>query len=158
MRSRSAGFNKSTGQKHSGRGWRDRPDTTPGRDPACREDAEVAGQGEDLPDAGQQFIKIIGNRVGAFEPFAVEGKTFDQVLAKTLRGPLAELSASIGVNAVTDCDDHFKVVVIDHALNLASSLDLNYSIFSNSCPGQQLPIPINLFNMVIYGIYSDMSR
>ena len=67
-------------------------------------------RGADVPDACQEFIKVVA-AAGSFQEVVVHGKTFDKVLAQYLRGPDAELDSTVRIDSVADTDDYIEVVV-----------------------------------------------
>src|ERR1035441_6011790 len=70
--------------------------------------------GADVPDAGQQFVKIIlPQRPSGLDALVVERKPLDQQLAKPCRGPLAELGTAQGPDTVADGQNHLQVVVVN---------------------------------------------
>ena len=55
-------------------------------------------------------------------------------------GPLAELDAARGADAVADGEDEIEAVELDRALDLTLSLGLNCQGFLDSCLGARLPV------------------
>jgi len=57
-----------------------------------------------------------------FLPRNVHREALDEVLAQALRGPLAELRASVRAATIADGDDDVVVVVFDEAVNLRGTM------------------------------------
>ena len=85
---------------------------------------EYLFRGADVPDACQEFVKVIAS-AGALQKIVVHGKAFDKVLAQYLRGPDAELYATVGIDPVADTDDYIEVVVCYVSFYFPVSLVLN---------------------------------
>src|ERR1700743_512325 len=67
--------------------------------------------GADLPDALQQFIKVILAEVFTlFQPFIIQHKTFNNKLFKRFGGPYPALGCLETIYPVTDCDYSIKVI------------------------------------------------
>ena len=60
--------------------------------------------------------------------------------------------------AIADSKDDRQAVVLDLSRHLAPTFQSNYSILSNSCLPVELPIFINLPQMMVYGVHSDLEQ
>ena len=49
----------------------------------------------DIPDAGEQFVEVVGRPVAALQAVVVERKTLDEILAEALCGPNPKLRAAL---------------------------------------------------------------
>jgi hypothetical protein len=81
----------------------------------------IGGQREDLPDAGQQFIEVVGQSIAALQPVVIQCETLDQVFAQTFSRPLAELHALERPHPVADSQDHVEIAELDLAAYAAST-------------------------------------
>jgi len=64
----------------------------------------------DIPDAGQQFIKVIAP-TRLLEAFVVQRKSFNDIFPQSLGGPNAELRAPMGFYAIANGDNDIEVKV-----------------------------------------------
>ena len=81
--------------------------------------------GADFADARQQFIEMIHRAEVALEAFVVQHEALDQIFGQPRRGPLAELGAARGADAVADGQNGFQPVVLGPAGDTAPALLTN---------------------------------
>ena len=87
---------------------------------------EEAFAGADIPDAGQEFVEVIGAEGAAgLDALVVEGEAFDQQFAQACGGPLAEERSAWGTDAVADGEDDVKAVVPQGPADVAAALLAN---------------------------------
>ncbi len=86
-----------------------------------------------------------------FEALIIEDEAFNEVLAKNLGGPDAELGCLPAVNPVANGDDGVEVVEFQFAGDRPRPLRLNYPVFPDSCQFLQLGGGINVFEVLIDG-------
>ena len=98
-------------------------------------------------DALKKLIKVDAG-FGVLEALVIHDEALDDQFFQLCCGPVAELYATGGTDAITDCEYGFKVVVFDFAFNLAGALDLNCCIFCNSCHMIELPLFVDVFQML----------
>ncbi len=82
--------------------------------------------GANLPDADQQFIKIVHQPAAALQPFVVEGESLDKVLVQAGGSPLAELHPAQTLDPVTYCENGFKVIMKHPTGDLPGTFMTNY--------------------------------
>ena len=116
--------------------------------------------GANVANPLQQFVKIIRHTWArrVFKPLVVHGEALEQILAQTFGGPLTELRTAPAAHAEADGKDGGEAVMLDLTGNLPHSLGLNYSIASNSCPGLQFSFGVNLFQMMIHRIHTNLKQ
>lgn len=91
-------------------------------------EVDAAFGGADVADAFEEFVEVVGHAGagGIFEAFVVHDEAFEEVFAEAFGGPLAELGAAGGADAVADGEDGGERVVKNGAGDLTFSLGLNY--------------------------------
>ena len=65
---------------------------------------------EDIPDARQKFIEVVGAAVGAFEAFVIHHKPFDHVFPQVAVGPYTKLRAALASHPEPYGQNHVKGV------------------------------------------------
>ena len=104
--------------------------------------------GPDLPDALQQFIKVIFAKWPTIlHQFIVEDKALLDVLFQGLGGPLAEVGGLFGVDPVAYGDDGVEIVMVNAAPHFAAALLANYREFLGSCRLLQFTVRIDVFQV-----------
>jgi len=85
-----------------------------------------------IPDAGQQFIKIV-TAPAALQAFIIQRKAINQIFAQSLGGPDAEMGAANTVNPLANRDNRVEVVIFQITGDLPFAFILNCCKFCNSC-------------------------
>lgn len=114
--------------------------------------------GADVPDALQQLVEMVGRTGVALEPLVVQHEPLDQVLGQPGGGPLPELGAAGGANAIADGQDGFQAVVVHVAAHAASAFDLNYSEFPKSSFRFNLTAGVDCCQVFIDRRYRDFVK
>ena len=101
-------------------------------------------QGYRLPELGQFFLLRL-------KLLLVQRVALHQIFAQALGCPDAELRTLSGFHAITDGDNHVKIVVFDLALNLPLAFLSNYPEIPDSCPTCQFALFKCIGNVLVNG-------
>ncbi len=72
-----------------------------------------------IADAVEKFIKIVSAKgLWILQTLIVQRKAFLAVLRQDTGSPITKMHAYVGTDSIAYSQDHLKIVVLDHALNL----------------------------------------
>lgn len=114
----------------------------------------------DVADPLEQLVEVVGvaRTWRVLQPLVVHREALDEELRQARVGPLAELRAAGAADAEADGEDGVEVVVLDLAGDGTLTLGSNYSMASNSCLRRQLPLGVDLLQVVVHRPDADVEE